>query len=292
MKLCRYLVLIAAIFIFAGCGSANSAAKYTANSVTAVVQDNKDEKIEDTVQNVESKPGEISNPSGNSDVVLSENLTDIQKADVEPSRKVIVVDPGHSNKANLEKEPNAPGSSLMKIKDGGGATGISTKTPEHVINMEVAVRLKALLEQMDFRVIMTKTEHSQSLGNVERATIGNGAKADLVIRIHCDSNDNSAAVGASMLIPQPMNENTKKIYEESKRCGEIVLNTLAKQVGMKNRGLIYSKDMTGFNWSEVPVILVEMGFLSNPQEDKLLSSPSYQDKLAKGLADGIADALK
>ncbi|MGM9933770.1 MAG: N-acetylmuramoyl-L-alanine amidase, partial [Clostridium sp.] len=51
-------------------------------------------------------------------------------------------------------------------------------------------------------------------------------------------------------------------------------------------------DMTGFNWSKVPVILVEMGFMSNPEEDKLLSDEGYQNKLAQGLCNGIVKCMQ
>jgi N-acetylmuramoyl-L-alanine amidase len=206
--------------------------------------------------------------------------------------KVVVIDPGHSSKWSPEKEPNAPGSKIMKLKDSGGAAGIVTKTPEYKVNMEVAQRLRRLLEQKGFKVIMTKTENDQKISNIERAKLGNKVRADLVVRIHSDSNDNSSINGASMLLPAKVNKNTKAIYEESKRCGQIVLDTVTGQVGMKNRGLSFRKDMTGFNWSEVPVILIEMGFLSNPKEDKLLNSPNYQDKLAQSLSKGIEKALK
>ena len=61
---------------------------------------------------------------------------------------------------------------------------------------------------------------------------------------------------------------------------------------MKNRGVVQRTDLTAFNWSKVPVVLVEMGFLSNENEDKLLSNSSYQDKIAKGLFYGINKAIK
>lgn len=208
------------------------------------------------------------------------------------NNKVIVIDPGHANRSNLEKEPLAPGSSEMKIKDGGGAQGIVTKTPEYKINMNVAVKLKSLLEGKGYTVVMTKTQDSQSLGNVERANIWNAANAALVLRIHADSSDNNSAKGASMLVPSPINDNTKAIYAASKSYGKTVLDTLTKEVGMKNRGVTEHADMTGFNWSKVPVILVEMGFLSNADEDKLLSNDEYENKIAKALADGIAAAVK
>ena len=51
-------------------------------------------------------------------------------------------------------------------------------------------------------------------------------------------------------------------------------------------------DMTGFNWSTVPVILIEMGFMSNAEEDKLLATDDYRNKLAKGLYNGCVSFFK
>ena len=117
------------------------------------------------------------------------------------SDMVIVIDPGHASVTSTEKEQQAPGSNIMKIKEPGGAQGIKTKTPEYLVNMAVAVRLKSLLEKKGYTVIMTKTQNKQMLGNIARAKVGNIAKADLVIRIHADSNNNSSVKGASMLVP-------------------------------------------------------------------------------------------
>ncbi|WML35391.1 N-acetylmuramoyl-L-alanine amidase [Clostridium sp. OS1-26] len=210
----------------------------------------------------------------------------------EIKKKIIVIDPGHANKSNLDKEPIKPNSTEMKIKDGGGAEGVFSKTPEYLVNMQVALKLRAILEQRGYIVKMTKLENSKSLGNVERAEIANKENADLAIRIHADSNDDSNVKGASMLIPASVNENTKLIYDKSSKYGKIILDTLVKDVGMQNRGVSERNDLTGFNWSKIPVVLVEMGFLSNTEEDKLLSSPKYQNKIAKALADGIDLALK
>ena len=144
------------------------------------------------------------------------------------SDMVIVIDPGHASATSMEKEQQAPGSSIMKIKEPGGAQGINTKTPEYVVNMAVAVRLKSLLEEKGYTVIMTKTENKQMLGNIARAKVGNTAKADLVIRIHADSNNNSSVKGASMLVPAD-SKNTNAIYKTSKRYGQIVFNSLIEQ---------------------------------------------------------------
>ncbi|MBW9170179.1 N-acetylmuramoyl-L-alanine amidase [Clostridium estertheticum] len=205
--------------------------------------------------------------------------------------KVVVIDPGHASITSSELEKQAPGSTIMKIKEPGGAEGISTKTPEYVVNMAVAVRLEALLIKKGYNVKMTKTENKQMLGNIARAQVGNDSNANLVIRIHADSNDSSSVSGASMLVPTDT-KNTDPIYKLSKQYGEVVFRNLINNVGMNDRGVVERDDMTGFNWSKVPVILVEMGFLSNTSEEKLLITESYQDKLAKGLAEGIDAALK
>jgi N-acetylmuramoyl-L-alanine amidase len=206
--------------------------------------------------------------------------------------KTIVIDPGHASTSSSKTEPNAPGSSVMKAMESGGATGSFTGTPEYQINMNVAKKLKPLLEAKGYRVVMTKTDNSTMLGNVARAQIGNDQNAALVIRIHCDSTDGSSTNGASMLVPAKVNAGTTAIADISYQYGKTILNTLTSEVGMKNNGVVTRSDMTGFNWTKVPVVLVEMGFLSNQTEDNRLSSDSYQNQLAAALAKGIALAVK
>lgn len=221
---------------------------------------------------------------------LQVKTEEYKKISKKTSETVIVIDPGHASVTSLVKEQQAPGSTIMKVKEPGGAQGINTKTPEYLVNMEVALKLRSLLQEKGYTIIMTKTENKQMLGNIARAEIGNKANADLVIRIHADSSDSSSAKGASMLVPAD-NKYTGSIYNTSKKYGTVVLNKLISDIGMKNRGVSERDDMTGFNWSKVPVILVEMGFQSNVSEDKLLASDDYQDKLAKSLSEGIHKAL-
>jgi N-acetylmuramoyl-L-alanine amidase len=206
--------------------------------------------------------------------------------------KTIVIDPGHASTSSSKTEPNAPGSSVMKLMESGGAVGAYTGTPEYVVNMNVAKKLKPLLEAKGYRVVMTKTENSTFMGNIARAEVGNYENAALVIRIHCDSTDGSSTNGASMLVPAKVNAGTTAIADISYQYGKTILNTLTSDVGMKNNGVVTRSDMTGFNWTKVPVVLVEMGFLSNQTEDNRLSSDNYQNQLAAALAKGIALAVK
>ena len=60
-----------------------------------------------------------------------------------------------------------------------------------------------------------------------------------------------------------------------------------KEAGIKVNGVFERGDLTGFNWSQVPVVLVEMGFLSNYTEDQMMSNPEYQTKLMQVISDGL-----
>ena len=62
---------------------------------------------------------------------------------------------------------------------------------------------------------------------------------------------------------------------------------MVKNTGAKNRGVTRTDSMSGINWSKVPVTIIEMGFLSNEKEDKLLASSEYQKKIVQGMVNGI-----
>jgi len=67
---------------------------------------------------------------------------------------------------------------------------------------------------------------------------------------------------------------------------------VCKTTGAKNRGVTRTDTMSGINWSKVPVTIIEMGFLSNKKEDKLLASENYQNKIVQGMVNGINEYLK
>lgn len=76
-------------------------------------------------------------------------------------------------------------------------------------------------------------------------------------------------------------------YTESRRLSELVLQNLCRASGATQRDILETDNMTGINWCSMPVTIVEMGFMSNVEEDKMLCSDGYQEKLAVGMADGI-----
>lgn len=250
-----------------------------------------DEKIDENKVEEDQTQTDTNNEFKQEDKSNEEsNIENKEKEEPIVNKKIVVIDPGHSSNGNKGMELQSPDSDIMKIKDPGGAEGVYTKTPEYVVAMGVSLKLKTLLEQNNITVIMTKTQDSESPGNIERAETGNVNNADLAIRIHCDSADSKSAKGASILTPAPIGY-AKNISDISKKYSQVILNNLVSTVGMNNRGVIERSDLTGFNWSKVPVVLVEMGFMSNPEEDKLLNDDNYQNKLAQGLYNGIVEAL-
>lgn len=224
-------------------------------------------------------------------LLASQEAIDILKPDftlppVEDEPIVIVLDPGHGPWVDRSMEPIAPGSSETKRMYGVGAAGNFTGTLEREINLNVALRLRDLLVEDGFTVIMTRTDHTTISSNIDRANLANENKADMMLRIHSDSTDNPSVEGASMLIPDKVGY-VIPMVEISRQYGSLILDTLINEVGMHRHGLFTRDDQTGFNWSKVPIMTVELGFLSNEKEDRLLSTLDYQEKLAMALFHGI-----
>ena len=208
-------------------------------------------------------------------------------------RPVVVLDPGHDLRANLKTEPIGPGSSIPKILDGGGTRGVVTRIPEAELNLAVALRLRSLLRQAGIRVVMTRmtTTHT-SMGNIARARIANRAHAALFLRIHADGAADPKAAGTHTLYPALHAGWTDDVYASSKRAAGIVQREVVRALGFPDRGLQEHSDFTGFNWSNVPVILVELGFMTNPTEDRLLGTAAYRDRAAVGLCRGTLRFLR
>jgi N-acetylmuramoyl-L-alanine amidase len=200
---------------------------------------------------------------------------------------VVVIDAGHDLRGNSETEPIGPGSTTRKIKDGGGTHGVVSGLTEAELNMRVAARLRPLLERAGARVVMTRTKTAgTSMGNITRARIANRARAALFLRIHADGSTDPSARGSHTLYPALHRGWTDDVYAESRRAAKIVQANMVRALGFPDRGLQERSDFTGFNWADVPVILVEMGFMTHRTEDRLLATEAYQRRAAVGLCRG------
>ena len=205
-------------------------------------------------------------------------------------KKTIVLDAGHSGVVTGGTEPLGPGSSEMKSKDTSGTQGTTTGVPEYKLNLTIAKKLKKELVSRGYRVIMTRTTHKIGLSCKERAEIANNAKADAFIRIHANGSSSSSANGAMTICTTPANPYVSKaLSRKSKRLSEALLNAYVKATGAKKEFVWETDSMSGNNWSKVPVTIIEMGYMTNPTEDRKMQKASYQKKMVKGIADGIDD---
>lgn len=214
------------------------------------------------------------------------------KGDGETSRRTrltkltVCIDPGHQAKGDETPEPIGPGSSKTKARITGGATGIRTGVPEYEVALQIAMNLRARLESRGVKVVMTRTTNDVDLGNAERAVLASERGADLTVRIHCDGSPDPEVAGLSVLYPA-RTKWTARLVPDSKRAAETILASTVTATGAVDRGVEARADHSGFNWSRIPVVLVQCGYLSNPVEDRLLTSPHYQDRLAEGIATGV-----
>jgi N-acetylmuramoyl-L-alanine amidase len=197
---------------------------------------------------------------------------------------LVCLDPGHARTPNLTTEPIGPGSSIRKIKDGGGTAG------EAAVVLKISRKLRTALRNRGYRVAMTRTGPEFTLGaggNVARARFCNRRKAALMLRVHADGSPDPSRHGASTLFPAWHRGWTGDVLPQSVRAARLVQRKLVARTGAADLGLVRRSDITGFNWANVPVILVETGFMTNPRERRLLESRRYQWRVARGLAAGV-----
>lgn len=210
-----------------------------------------------------------------------------KSATVQSNGKKVAIDAGHQARGDSSTEPVGSGSSTKKAKVAGGATGVSSKVPEYKMTLNVAKKLKKELTSRGYEVYMIRSSNDVNISNKERAQRANKSGADIYIRLHGDSSTSSGVRGASGLYPSSSNPYVGKLSKSSKRLTKNILSTYCKKTGIRNRGCVVRNDLTGTNWSKIPVTLIEMGFMSNPTEDRNMQNSKFQNKMAKGIANGI-----
>jgi N-acetylmuramoyl-L-alanine amidase len=178
---------------------------------------------------------------------------------------------------------------LIDPGHGGEDNGAEVESPainEKVLNMTIASRLYELLKKDTGRVRVTMTRYSETtVSRPRRVEIANET-ADFFISIHCNTNEASIARGVSTYYQT--HEGIDKPFT-SKELAEVIQRTTVEATGARDRGIVYDEELYLLNHTTVPTALIEVGYLTNPDELQLLLDYDYVNLLAEGLRKGILE---
>ncbi len=205
------------------------------------------------------------------------------------SQVAVVLDPGHQTSGDSTREANGPGSSTMKARVTGGTTGVASGVPEYQLNLDISLLLKKELESRGYTVYLTRSSNDVNISNKERAEYATEVGGDIFVRIHANGSEDSSVNGALTISPSSSNPYVAYLADSSMALSESILTAYCAATGLKNLGCTTSDTMSGINWSTIPVVILELGYMSNEEEDLKMQDSVFQAKMVQGIANGIDD---
>ena len=181
------------------------------------------------------------------------------------ARYLVVIDPGHGG------------------QDPGGIGWLGVK--EKDVNLAIArlVELEALNEP-HLKIVLTR-RNDIYISLRERVALAERLGAALYVSIHANIHRDPWVRGTETLLP----ESWRGGHSQSLRLAQKLQHSLVRWLGTRDRGVKYQR--LYLRWADLPAALVEVGFLSNPEEARLLQTLSYQDRVAKAILAAIKEFL-
>ena len=207
-------------------------------------------------------------------VIGSLALAGLFKHNTPPAPEPVVVEPDAPT-VTVAIDPGHGG------RDPGGVVG---DVLEKDVNLEIANRLAELVDaQPGLKALLTRTS-DVSVDNQLRLQLAEGAGAVLYLSVHINSYSDPSVHGAETLVDE-----TRTKDDPSWRLAELVQKDLIAATGTRDRGV--KQQGLYLEHTKLPAVSVEVGFLTSTEERAKLLDPAYQDKIARGLLQGIIDYL-
>ena len=196
------------------------------------------------------------------DIYAGDNTVPVASAEDNASEFCVVIDAGHGG------------------SDGGTVSG---EIIEKDINLAVALKLKAVLEDNDIEVILTRNS-DENISLAQRTFVANDSNADFFISLHCNYYEDDAQIAGLECYYSSLDGTESKVYAES------IINAISLSDNIISREAKVESYYVLQN-TQMPAVLVEMGFLSNYSECQKLLSEDYQEILSQKIAEGILQEL-
>ncbi len=223
-----------------------------------VIKDNKDTIIQ--VKYNRSIVFDLLSKNKDKDFVLQIN----RNLDVKPADRIIVIDPGHGG-----TDPGAISVNGRREKD---------------LNLAIASKLNEGLLDKGYNVIMTR-DGDTNLGLYGRSGLANEYFADVFISVHGNSIAGNKGINGLEVYYWPQNRSNIKTYEQYP-FAKAIHDEIVKATGGTSRG-IKTNSFVVIRETKMPAVLIETGFLSNPEEENLLFNGDYQNKIVEGIIKGV-----
>ena len=207
----------------------------------------------------------------------------------------VCIDPGHQGlQVKAGKVYQYPGST--KRVSGGDSTmaqGTVTLRKESICVLEISYRICRMMRELGADVVMTRWSEEVSVTNMERANYANDQQADYCLRIHL--NNSSEGTNNAIYVYGPSNSPYAREalpIEQYRDTAQTILNAMKASTGVQGGIVRMSDQFVGNNWAKMPTFLLECGFLSTPANDWILTTDDYQEKIARGITNGLVAVVE